>query len=163
MRWVTIHSTVQTQQNERVTHSARMYNNHLPQQSLHITSRHVFIISADDFLALTLVQGGHPTVSHGRITFHFHILWVSSCGAACLSQSRHFHNVAACWACRCLDGGGRPPLRGPVQSVTVRQCWRCWETNDGRGDSPAFAIDPAAVVTFQIEVWTTGGEKRLIH
>lgn len=80
------------------------------------------------------------------------------------SQSRDFDDVGASWACCGLDarscrvtrGRGRPPLRGPVEAIAIRaQSRGRRETDNRRGDAAAFAVDPAAVVGFQVEVGTT--------
>lgn len=53
-------------------------------------------------------------------------------------------------------GRGRPPLRGPVEAIAIRaQSRGRRETDNRRGDAAAFAVDPAAVVGFQVEVGTT--------
>lgn len=52
---------------------------------------------------------------------------------------------------------GRPPLRRPVEAITIRaQSRGRWEADNGCGDAAAFAVDPAAVVGFQVEIGTTG-------
>lgn len=82
------------------------------------------------------------------------------------SQSRDFDDVGSSWAGRGLDAWGgwaarrrrHPalPLRRPVEAIAVRrQSGRRWEADDGCGDAAAFTVDPVAVVSFQIEVWTT--------
>lgn len=57
-------------------------------------------------------------------------------------------------------GRGRPPLRGPVEAVAVRaQSRGCREADDGRGDAATFAVYPAAVVGFQVQVGSTERHK----
>lgn len=58
-------------------------------------------------------------------------------------------------------GRGRPPLRGPVEAIAIRgQSGGRWEADDRRGDPAAFAVDPAAVIGFQVEVRTTRGREK---
>ena len=47
-------------------------------------------------------------------------------------------------------GRGRSPERqGPVEAIAIRAQGRGrWEADDGCGDPAAFAVDPAAVVSF---------------
>lgn len=53
-------------------------------------------------------------------------------------------------------GRGRPPLWRPVEAIAIRgQSRGCWEADDCCGDPAAFAVDPAAVIGFQVEVGTT--------
>lgn len=53
-------------------------------------------------------------------------------------------------------GRRRPPLRGPVEAVAIRgQSRGRWEADDCCGDPATFAVDPAAVIGFQVEVGTT--------
>lgn len=48
---------------------------------------------------------------------------------------------------------GRPPLWGPVEPITIRgQSRGCREADDRRGDAAAFAVDPAALIGFEVEV-----------
>lgn len=57
-------------------------------------------------------------------------------------------------------GRGRPPLRGPVEAIPIRgQSRGRREADDGCREPAAFAVDPAAVIGFQVEVRTTGERK----
>lgn len=49
-----------------------------------------------------------------------------------------------------------PPLWGPVEAVAIGgQSRGRWEADDRCGDPATFAVDPAAVISFQVEVGTT--------
>lgn len=53
---------------------------------------------------------------------------------------------------------GWPPLWGPVKAVTIRgQSRGCREADDGCSDAAAFAVDPAALIGFEVEVGAAGG------
>lgn len=93
--------------------------------------------------------------------------WVTSAGWE--SQSWDFDDVGTSRACCGLDAGSRrvtqrrrrPSLRRPVEAVGVRgQSGRRREADDGRGDAAAFAVDPFALISSQIEVWTAFREER---
>lgn len=57
-------------------------------------------------------------------------------------------------------GRGRPPLRGPVEAVAVgAQSRGRREADDRCGDAAAFAVYPAAVVGFQVQVGSTEWDK----
>lgn len=86
------------------------------------------------------------------------------------SQSGDFDDVDSSWAGRGLDARSgwaarrrrHPalPLWQPVETIAVRsQSGRRREADDGRGDASAFTVDPVAVVSFQIEVWTAVKKK----
>lgn len=41
----------------------------------------------------------------------------------------------------------------------MAQIWGCREADDRRGDTAAFAVDPAAVIQLKVQVGTTGQTK----
>ncbi len=56
-------------------------------------------------------------------------------------------------------GRRRPPLRWPVEAIAIRgQSRGRWEADDRCGDPATFAVDPAAVISFQVEVGATSKE-----
>lgn len=59
-----------------------------------------------------------------------------------------------------LGRATRPPLRGSVEAVAAgAQGRRRREADDGRGDSAAFAVYPAAVVGFQVQAGSAKRDK----
>lgn len=103
---------------------------------------------------------------HRPLLLFFSSCWAKFHSSALESQSRDFHDVGASWARSGLDALGwrvtrgwrRPPLWGPVETVSIgSQSRGCREADDSRCDSATFAVDP--VIGLKVEVWTTGEGK----
>lgn len=144
-----------------------------PVKSPPFSNTHRWLLTGSALLLLTPQTGQGAALKVVQPLFPllppFSSCWAELHVAHRKSQSGHFDDVNPSRACCGLDAGccreswrgRRPPLWGPVEAVAVRgQSWGCWEADYRRGDpAAAFAVDPAAVISFQVEVGATEGKR----